>query len=71
MNLADTLAWLATVQDVKNIVDQMRCCFPLATKPYVTQVTQDLGGDVSTVWAHLSQEFVSPWATKFTSSSIQ
>ena len=71
MNLAETLAWLATVQDVKNIVEQMRCCFPLATKPYVTQVTQDLGGDVSAVWAHLSQEFTLPWATKFTSSSIQ
>lgn len=71
MNLAETLAWLATVQDVKNIVEQMRRCFPLATKPYVAQVTQDLGSDVSAVWAHLSQEFTSPWATKFTSSSIQ
>ena len=71
MNLAETLAWLATVQDVKNIVEQMRRCFPIATKPYVAQITQDLGGDVSAVWAHLSQEFTSPWATKFTSSSIQ
>ena len=71
MNLAETLAWLATVQDVKNIVDQMRRCFPTAKKPYVAQITQDLGGDVSAVWAHLSQEFASPWATKFTSSSIQ
>ena len=71
MSLAETLAWLATVQDVKNIVDQMRRCFPTAKKPYVAQVTQDLGGDVSAVWAHLSQEFASPWATKFTSSSIQ
>ena len=71
MNLAETLAWLATVQDVKNIVEQMHCCFPLAMKPYVAQVTQDLGSDVSAIWAHLSQEFTSPWATKFTSSSIQ
>ena len=71
MSLAETLAWLATIQDVKNIVEQMRRCFPTATKPYVAQVTQDLGGDVSAVWAHLSQEFASPWATKFTSSSIQ
>ena len=71
MNLAETLAWLATVQDVKNIVEQMRRCFPTAKKPYVAQITQDLGGDVSAVWAHLSQEFASPWATKFTSSSIQ
>ena len=71
MSLAETLAWLATVQDVKNIVEQMRRCFPTTTKPYVAQVTQDLGGDVSAVWAHLSQEFASPWATKFTSSSIQ
>ena len=71
MNLAETLAWLTTVQDVKNIVDQMRRCFPTAKKPYVAQITQDLGGDVSAVWAHLSQEFASPWATKFTSSSIQ
>ena len=71
MSLAETLAWLATVQDVKNIVEQMRRCFPAATKPYVAQVTQDLGGDVSAVWTHLSQEFASPWATKFTSSSIQ
>ena len=71
MSLAATLAWLAMVQDVKNVIDQMRCCFPLATKPYVAQVTQDLGSDVSAVWAHLSQEFTSPWATKFTSSSIQ
>ena len=71
MNLAETLAWLATVQDVKNIVEQMRRCFPAATKPYVARVTQDLGGNVSAVWTHLSQEFASPWATKFTSSSIQ
>ena len=71
MNLAETLAWLATVQDVKNIIKQMCRCFPIATKPYVAQVTQDLGGDVSAIWAHLSQEFTSPWATKFTSSSIQ
>ena len=71
MDLAETLAWLATVQDVKNIVEQMRRCFPTAKKPYVAQITQDLGGDVSAVWAHLSQEFASPWATKFTSSSIQ
>ena len=71
MNLAATLAWLATVQDVKNIVKQMCHCFPLAKKPYVAQITQDLGGDVSAIWAHLSQEFVSLWATKFTSSSIQ
>ena len=71
MNLAETLAWLATVQDVKNIVEQMRRCFPTATKLHVAKITQDLGGDVSAVWAHLSQEFTSPWATKFTSSSIQ
>ena len=71
MNLAATLAWLATVQDVKNIVEQMHHCFPLAKKPYITQITQDLGGDVSAVWAHLSQEFTLPWVTKFTSSSIQ
>ena len=71
MNLAATLAWLATVQDVKSIVEQMRCCFLLAKKAYITQVTQDLGGDISAIWAHLSQEFISPWATKFTSSSIQ
>ena len=71
MSLAETLAWLATVQDVKNIVEQMRRCFPDTTKPYVAQITQDLGGDVSAVWTHLSQEFTSPWATKFTSSSIQ
>lgn len=36
MSLAATLAWLATVQDVKNVINQMRRCFPLATKPYVT-----------------------------------
>lgn len=71
MNLAATLAWLATVQDVKNIVESMCCCFLLTKKLYIAQITQELGGDVSAVWAHLSQEFDSPWATKFTSSSIQ
>ena len=71
MSLAATLAWLATVQDIKNIVESMCRCFLLARKPYVAQITQELGSDVSAIWTHLSQEFDSPWATKFTSSSVQ
>ena len=70
-NVATTLGWLVSVQEVDSITAVMSEAFPGATKKTISRLVQDSGGDMSLVWSALSQSYDTSWTNQYSSSALQ
>ena len=71
MNVAAALGWLSTIQEISALTLAMKEAFPSAPELHISRIVQSFGGDVSSVWAVLSESYDSPWTSAFSASAIQ
>ena len=71
VNAAATLGWLSTIQEISALTLAMKEAFPSAPELRISRLVQSFGGDVSSVWAVLSESYDSPWTSAFSAMAIQ
>ena len=71
MNAAAALGWLSTIKEISALTLAMKEAFPSAPELRISHLVQSFGGDVSSVWAVLSESYDSPWTSAFSASAVQ
>ena len=71
MNTAAALGWLSTIQEISALTLAMKEAFPSAPELRISRLVQSFGGDVSSVWAVLSESYDSPWTSAFSASAVE
>ena len=71
MNAAAALGWLSTIQEISALTLAMKEAFPSAPELRISRLVQSFSGDVSSVWAVLSESYDSPWTSAFSATAIQ
>lgn len=68
---AAALGWLSTIKEIESLTIAMSEVFPMAPLKEVSHLVQTLGGEMSSVWGILSNNYDSPWTAAFSSSAVQ